>query len=167
MKNKSLVYGGLGILGVSLAGIGIASAAMGGVGGGSMLGGMMGLGGGMTPAQSAAAQQTEFQNEASVTGLSLSTIADGWAKGESLQQIATANGVSQTQLQANLKNFQQTQLKAELDAMVAAGTITQVQETTRLATVATQQTKMTANAGKVGGRGHGPRTATSTAPKSN
>ena len=130
------------------------------------MGGMMGFGGsGITPAQSAANQATEFQNEASATGLSLSTIVSGWAQGESLEQIATANGVSQTQLQTDMKAFQQTQLQDELDAMVTAGTITQAQATQRLAAIAAQQATMAANAGKTGqfgGHGRGPRSSTST-----
>ena len=169
---EKLVTIGLPIAGaivLATVGIGIASAASparGGNGGGMGFGG---FGGGMmsaeTPAVQAQNQATMFQNEASATGLSESVIVNGWAAGQSLEQVATANGVSQTQLQTDMKNFEQSQLNTELQAMVTNGTITQAQMTQRLQSIQTQQAAIKANAGTNSqgfrGRGHG-KTATST-----
>jgi hypothetical protein len=159
-----------GAIVLATVGIGIASAASttgtGSNGGGA--GFMGGFGGAMsaeTPAVQAQNQTTLFQNEASATGLSESVIVSGWAAGQSLEQVATANGVSQTQLATDMQNYEQSQLNTELQALVTNGTITQAQMTQRLQTIQTQQAAMKANAGKIGqgfrGKGRG-KTATST-----
>jgi hypothetical protein len=168
MKRKLLLYGGLGALGVAVIGISMASAAGFGSGFGFGMGGMMGLGGSLTPAQMAANQQTEFQNEATVTGLPAQTIAAGWAQGQSLQQIAQANGVSTATLQANLKSFRREQVKDELAALVSSGAITQAQSDARLQFVQNPPASTSGKGiGMMGSRhGRGPKTSTSTATSS-
>ena len=121
--------------GLLIAGVGIASAA-----------GFMGGGAGgfstVSPTTSATNQAAQFQAEASETGLSESVIVAGWAQGESLSQIATANGITAAQLQASMKTYEAAQQNAELQALVTNGTITQAQMTQRLAAIAAQQAAM-------------------------
>lgn len=154
MKHKLLTVG-LPVAGLVLAvGIGVASAA-GFFGGG--IGGPGGFGGAaVSPAQSAQNQATTFQSEATELGLSESVIVNGWAQGQSLQQIATANGISQTQLQTDMTNFAQSQEQAQLQALVTAGTITQAQMNERLQFEQTQQAKLQSMAGQGGMMGHRP-----------
>ena len=140
MKNKFLTIGLPIIGGLLIAGVGVASAAgfFGGAGGP----GQGGFGGGLntvSPATYATTQAAQFQAEASELGLSESVIVTGWAEGESLQQIATANGISQTQLQTDLKTYEASQQNADLQALVANGTITSAQMTQYLASIATRQ----------------------------
>jgi hypothetical protein len=181
MKRKLLTIG-LPILGVALvAGIGIALAQTtttntattgmqmdGGGPGGS--GGQGGPGGGfdggfnsISPADYATNQATEFQDEANALGLSVSVVTDGWANGENLQQIATANGISTSTLQTDLSTYRTAQLTAQLQALVTNGTITQAQMATRLASEQAQATQMQNGAGN-GFRGPPPGAATSTPP---
>lgn len=162
MKKKFLTIG-LPILGgLLVAGVGIASAA------GMFAGGQGGFGGGVNsvpPATWAANQATTFQNEATALGLSESIIVAGWAQGQSLEQIATTNGISASQYKTDMEAYAKSQQQADLDALVSAGTITSAQETSYLAAIAAQQAaaqaKMTArmqNASGTwpgGGRGHG------------
>ena len=150
MKNKFLTIGLPVMGGLLIAGVGIASAA-----------GFMGGGGFSTvsPTTSATNQAAQFQAEASETGLSESVIVAGWAQGESLSQIATANGITAAQLQTGMKTYETAQQNAELQALVTNGTITQAQMTQRLASIATQQaamqTKMQNASGTWSGGGHG------------
>jgi hypothetical protein len=126
---------------------------------------MMGFGGGpaaigsITPTQWATDQASTFQAEASALGISESAIVSGWAQGESLAQIATANGISQTQYQADMKTYEQSQTTADLQALVSAGTITQDQMNQYLQTVATRQAQLQAQmqnaSGTWEGRGGG------------
>jgi len=147
--------------GLLIAGVGIASAA-----------GFMGGGAGgfstISPTTSATNQAAQFQAEASATGLSESVIVAGWAQGESLSQIATANGITAAQLQASMKTYRTAQQTAELQALVTNGTITQAQMTQRLASIATQQAaRAAAGSSSTGGhRGFGGRTAATSASTS-
>jgi hypothetical protein len=172
MKKKFLTIGLPVLGGLLIAGVGIASAAgmfagAGGPGPGG-LSGPGGFGGGLTavsPTDAATSQTAQFQAEASALGINESLIVSGWAEGESLQQIATANGISATQLQADMKTYEASQQNDELQALVTAGTITQAQMTQRLAATTAQeaaaaaaQTAMavkTANASGTWAGGHG------------
>lgn len=174
--NKKFLTIGLPILGgLLVAGVGIASAAGmmgGGAGGNGGPGPAMGFGAGnsiamssVTPAEWAADQATQFQNEATALGLSESVIISGWAQGQSLEQIATANGISSSQYKTDMETYAKSQQQADLAALVSQGTITSAQESDYLAAIATQeaaaQAQMTArmqNASGTwqgGGRGFG------------
>jgi hypothetical protein len=115
----------------------------GGPGGG--FGGPGGFGGGAaitSPTTAATNLTAQFQAEAAETGLAESVIVAGWSQGQSLEQIAEANGISATQLQTDIKNYAQSQENAELQALVTNGTITQAQMNARLQFEATQAAKM-------------------------
>jgi len=160
MKKKFLMIGLPVIGGLALAGVGIASAA-GMLGGGMVAGpmqsaGAIGLAGlAVAPGQWASDQAAAFQAEAGALGLSESVIAAGWAQGETLSQIASANGISSSQLQADLKNYAQTQEQADLQALVSQGTITQAQMASRLQFEQTQAANLKAK-GFRGGFGRIP-----------
>lgn len=155
MKNKFLMIGLPIIGGLIIAGVGIASAA-------GMFAGGGGFGGALSavsPTDAATNQAAQFQAEASALGLGESVIVSGWAEGESLQQIATANGISPTQLQSDMKAYGASQQTAELQALVTNGTITQAQMTQRQAAIAAQeaaaQAAMANASGTWSGGGHG------------
>lgn len=126
----------------------------------------------LTTDQLAADQAAIFQNEAKLLNINVSAVIAGWAQGQSLTQIATANGISEADLKtllAGSKIDPEQRMQAEIAAMVSAGTITQDQATARLAVLAAEKTKRdaeivahkangttgTSTPGMFGGRGHG------------
>lgn len=159
MKHKLLTIGLPIFGGLVVAGIGVASAA-GFLGGAGSPMGFGGFGGGMnsvSPTAWAANQATMFQNEATALGLPLATITNGWASGQSIEQVATANGISSSQYQTDMKNYSQSQQKDDLDALVTQGTITGAQETQYLQSLATQQAAMQAKMQNASGTWQGGR----------
>lgn len=130
MKNKLLIYAIFPVIGLGLLGFSGASAhgLFGGFGGASN----------MTPEQVVARQQAMFQREADMLGLSIDIVKEGWAEGKNLLQIAAENGITKEQLQQKMKDAQIAQLKAQLDILVANGTITQAQADRRMNFVAHQ-----------------------------
>lgn len=127
MKNKLLLYAIFPVIGLGLLGYSAASAhgLFGGFGGASN----------MTPEQIVTRQQTMFQNEANMLGISIDDVKNGWAEGKSLLQIATDHGITKEQLQQKMKDAQTAQLKSQLDILVSNGTITQAQADKRMAFV--------------------------------
>ncbi|HEX4104493.1 MAG TPA: hypothetical protein VHZ04_03425 [Candidatus Paceibacterota bacterium] len=180
MKRKFLIIGLPIIGGLALAGVSIASAAGmfgGGMAAGPMMGpgGFAGLGGGVSavsPTDWASNQTAQFNAEASALNLPVSTIVSGWAAGESMEQIATANGISQTQYQTDMKNYAQSEESADLQALVSAGTITQAQMTQYQQAQATAQANLQTKmqnasgtwSGGPGGRGFGKMRTSSSTP---
>ncbi len=139
MKRKYLVYAALVSVGLGLAGTGIASAC--GFG-------FWGLGAStLTPDQIASRQQTMFENEAQVLGISVDDVKAAWAQGKTMQRIMTEKNISQDQVNQRIKDRQLAQLKTQLQALVDKGVITQAQADQRLQTV---QTKLESNNGKGG-----------------
>ena len=86
----------------------------------------------LTPDEIVSRQQTAFQNEANLLGVSVDVVKSGWAQGKSLQQVATENGMTADQLQQKLKDVRLTQLKSQLQTLVNRGVITQAQADARL-----------------------------------
>ena len=144
MKRKLLVIGLPIAAGVLLMGIGIVSAAgfMGGPGSG--FGGRFNT---ISPSEHATNQAAQFQAAANALGLSESVIIDGWSKGQSLEQIALANGISRSALESDLQKYHETQLTAYLQALVTNGTITQDQMNARLAFEAQRASQMRMHGG--------------------
>ena len=82
-------------------------------------------------ARNAAAQavrRAALSAEAQVLGVTLKQLDSDFKAGKTVQQLATAKGLTQAQFQAQF----QTALKTLLDREVAAGTVTQTQETQSL-----------------------------------
>jgi len=88
MKRKILAYAILPAAGLGILGASVASAH-------GLFGGMSNL----TPDQIATRQQTIFQNEANVLGVSVDDVKNSWAQGKTLLQIAQDHGITQAQLQ--------------------------------------------------------------------
>lgn len=126
-RNMKLVaYGAVPIIALGLLGAGIASA--------NGMGGMFGFGAAstLTPDQIASRQQTMFQNEATLLGISVDDVKTGWAQGQTLLQIAEAHGLTQAQLQQKLRDARQQQVKTMLQTLVSQNVITQAQADQRL-----------------------------------
>jgi len=145
LKHKILAYSmvpallGMGFLGVS-------SVSAGGLFGG--------FGSNLTPDQIAIQQQTMFQSEAELLGLSLEEVKDAWASGKSFAQLAKDKGITEEQLQQKIKDARLAQIKIQLQALVNKGVITQAQADKRLATMQTKQANAKGNKmGKRHGRG--------------
>jgi hypothetical protein len=71
-----------------------------------------------------AARRAALNAEAKVLGITLKQLNADFRTGQTVQQLATARGLSQAQFQAQF----QPALKAQLDQDVAAGTVTQAEE---------------------------------------
>lgn len=119
MKKTLLTYGMLTALGLGILGVGTASAH-----------GLFGKN--LTPEQIATRQQEEFQKEATLLGISVDDVKSGWAQGQTLEQIAQAHGITSEQLTQKLKDAHATAVKAQLQALVDKGIITQAQMNQRL-----------------------------------
>ena len=122
MKRKLLVYAFIpAVLGLGVIGAGVASA-------NGWFGGFSSL----TPDQIATRQQTMFQNEANLLGISVDDVKSGWAQGKSLVQIAQDHGITQDQLTQKLQDARLAQTKVQLQNLVDKGIITQAQADSRL-----------------------------------
>jgi len=75
-----------------------------------------------------ALRRAALSAEAQVLGVTLKQLNADFKAGTTVQQLATAKGLTQSQFQAQF----QTALKALLDKEVTAGTVTQAQETQAL-----------------------------------
>lgn len=104
-----------------------------------------------TPEQIASRQQTAFQNEAALLGISVDEVKNAWAEGKTLQQLAQDHGITADQLQQKLKDYSLQQIKDQLQTLVSQGVITQAQADQRLQFIQNNQNKT----GKMGHRGGG------------
>ncbi len=143
MKNKILAYAIFPMLGLGIIGMNAASAH--GLFGG--FGGMASL----TPDQIATRQQDMFQKEASLLGVSVDIIKNGWAEGKNIVQIAEEQGITKEQLQQKMKEAQTAQLKTQLQALVDKGIITPAQMDKRLQFVNQQAANGKLGRGFMGG----------------
>lgn len=109
--------------------------------------GFLGGWGAATPDEIAAKHQTMFQEQADLLGISIDDVKNAWAQGKSLLQLAQEKGITQAQLQTKLQDLRTTQMKAQLQALVDKGIITQTQADTRLATL---QAKVSQGTGRMG-----------------
>lgn len=122
MKTKFLAYPFLAATAIGVLGIsGVASAQ-----------GFGFFGSTATPEQIAAHQQTMFQNEATLLGISIDDVKNGWAQGKSMLQIAADHGITKDQLKQKIKDGRMQQIKVQLQALVEKGIITQAQADQRL-----------------------------------
>ena len=132
MKNKIMLHAFLpAMLGLGLMGAGAASANWFGLFGGSSA----------TPEQIATRQQTIFDQEAQILGVSVDDVKNAWADGKTFQQLAQEKGITQEQLQTKMKDLRTQQIKSQLQTLVGKGVITQDQMNKRLQFIQTQQSK--------------------------
>lgn len=85
-----------------------------------------------TPEEIALRQTDMFTQQASLLGISVDAVKQGWAEGKTLSEIATANGISETDLQAKMKTQAKTKTQERLQTLVNQGVITQAQADQRL-----------------------------------
>lgn len=141
MKKKYFAFVGIPAFALALAGASVASA--------------HGFGFGMsnlTPTQIAQNQTERFTKQANLLGASVDEVKAAWAKGQTLQELATAKGITADQLKAKMLAQRQADQKTHLQALVDQGVITQDQMNARLQF---EQTTSNKGFGKRGMRGMG------------
>jgi len=124
LKHKILAYSMIpALLGAGFIGINSVSANgfFGGFGGGNL-----------TPEQVVDRQEAMFQSQADLLGISLSEVKEAWASGTSFHELATAKGITDTELQQKMQEARLAQIKSQLKTLVDNGVITQAQADQRL-----------------------------------
>lgn len=137
--HKVAAFAALPIIGLSLVGAGTASAH--GFGGnGFGFGGMMKQT--LSAEDIATHQNSMFEQQADLLGISIEDVKTAWAEGTSFRDLALAHGITDEQLKEKMKTVADARIKAELQALVDKGVITQAQADKRLATITTKMTNM-------------------------
>jgi len=121
MKKKYLIYTMLPVMALAVLGAGLVSA-----------NGLWGGLGNITPDEIANRQQTMFQDQAQVLGISAEEVKDAWAEGKTIKQIMEEKGISQEQVQARMKELRTQQMKSYLQTLVDKEVISQTQADKRL-----------------------------------
>ena len=91
-----------------------------------------------TPEEIAERQQSMFEKEAMILGITVNEVKEAWASGKSMTQLMEEKGLDKTAVQERMKAAQLAELKTQLQALVTKSIITQAQADTRLATIQTQ-----------------------------
>ena len=124
MKHKFAAYAFLpAVLGLGLLGATAASAHG------------MGPFSNLSTEQIATQQQTMFQEQATLLGLSVDEVKNAWAEGKPLHELAQEKGITKEQLQQRLKDTQLAKTKTMLKGLVDKGIITQAQADKRLTSI--------------------------------
>jgi len=121
MKKKVLTATILSVAALALVGGGTAYAH-----------GWFGFMSGTTPEEFVQKQQNIFQQQADILGINIDAVKNGWTRGQSLQEIAEANGISESDLQAKFEEAATLKISERLQALVDQGVITQSQANQRL-----------------------------------
>ena len=124
MNKQMLSYIALPVIGLGLFGAQSASAH-----GMGMMGGFWSS----NPEEIAIRQQTMFDEQAQIFGLTVDEVKNAWAEGKSLKELANAKGVTDEQIQARLKERQTQKLKTQFKTLVDRGIVPQSQADKRLA----------------------------------
>lgn len=106
-----------------------------------------------TPEQMSAQQQNQFQEQASLLGISIDDVKNAWAEGKSIQQLMQEKNITQEQVNAHRKDLETQKLKSYLQNLVDKGVITQSQADKRLQTTQTKQAEQEKNKGGKNPRG--------------
>lgn len=125
MKQKIFIYFVPAVLGFSLLGTGIVSAH--GFGRSSMAQ--------LSPEEIATREQSMFQHQADLLGISVLEVKNGWAEGKTIQEIAAENNITAEQLKQKMKAAHLAQMKSHLDTLVSKGVVTQAQADQRFSTM--------------------------------
>jgi hypothetical protein len=111
----------LGIL--TLAGVTIASAHAGWFGGGFS---------NLSPEDIVERQETMFEKEADILGISVDEVKEAWAEGKTLMQIAEEKGITREQLQEKMEAQRKARMQEQLNILVENNVITQEQAQKRV-----------------------------------
>lgn len=141
LNKKFIPYAILPVMAMALIGAGTASAH-----------GLFGFGSNATPQEIATAQTDRFTQEAALLGISVDAVKSAWAEGKTLEELATANGITADQLHQKMEDARKQHMKDQLAMLVSQGVITQVQADQRSAFIDKQAAS--GNTGR-GGMGHG------------
>lgn len=128
MKHKTLAYSILPVLSLGLLTTNVASAH-------GFFGGFANL----PPEEMASRQQSAFQNEATILGISVDEVKAAWAEGKTIKQIMEEKGIDQKQVQDRMKAAHIAQMKIQLQALVDKGIISQAQADKRLEVMQNRQ----------------------------
>lgn len=79
------------------------------------------------PEQMAEAQNNRFTQQAALLEISVDEVKQAWAEGKTLQDVATARGITAEQLKEQIEAARNETMKKHLDALVQQGVITQAQ----------------------------------------
>jgi len=121
MKKKYLIYTILPITAFTIVGGGIALAC-------GWFGGM----GNFSPDEIAQRQQTMFEREAQILGISVDEVKNYWAEGKTIKEIMEEKGITQEQIQTKMREIQLQEMRSFLQTLVEKGIITQTQADKRL-----------------------------------
>jgi len=91
-----------------------------------------GLGSNATPEEIAQQQTERFQHQADILGAKVDEVKDAWAKGQTLEELANAKGMTDEQLQEKMQAARKTEMQAHLKTLVEKGVVTQAQADQRL-----------------------------------
>lgn len=100
-----------------------------------------------------AMQQTMFDEQAKLLGLTVDEVKSAWANGQNIWELAKSKGITEEDLKAKMLALKETKIQEELKALVAKGVITQAQADARLNHMQTMKDKMTEKIGKGKGKG--------------
>ena len=85
-----------------------------------------------SPEEIVSRQQTMFQDQANLLGISVDEVKQAWAEGKSLKELAEEKGLTAEQLQVKMKDLHRQAMKTQLQTLVDKGVITQSQADSRL-----------------------------------
>jgi hypothetical protein len=117
------------VLAAVIAGVALAAASGGAV---FAQGWGFGLGNNATPEEIAQQQTERFQEQASLLGATVNEVKDAWAKGQTVEELANAKGITDEQLQEKMQAARKTEMQARLKTLVEKGVVTQTQADQRL-----------------------------------
>jgi len=118
---KLLVYSLLVIGLFGLLGVGVASAQ-----------GWFGRFSDASPEEIAQKREMMFQQKAELLGISVDEVKSAWAEGKNFKAIVEEQGISQEQLQEQMREIKREHLQERFQAMVDSGAINQEQANQRL-----------------------------------
>ena len=121
MKKKYLAYALIPAAAAAFWGVSVASAHGWGLGGPAA-----------TPTEQASRFTAMVQQQSSLLGMTEAEVKQAWAEGKTMEEMATAKGLTQEQLRAKMEVTRVAQQKEHLQALVDQGVITQAQADTRL-----------------------------------
>lgn len=85
---------------------------------------------------------SRITSDAAILGISVDEMKTAWSQGKTLEDLATAKGITREQLAEKLKAAAETKQKETLQALVTKGYITQAQADARLSAMKTRQAEM-------------------------
>lgn len=80
----------------------------------------------------AARQQEMFERGAELLGIGADDVKNAWAEGKTLRDLAAEKGITREQLQARMKDYRMSQIKAQIKVLADKKIITQEQADKRI-----------------------------------